>query len=84
MAAVEKLRSKLKANSNFGQLSDAQLESALQAFKIVACRKGEIITREKDNADHFFIVIEGECEILTMSGEDTVLTAGDEIGVEEM
>ncbi len=47
----------------FAGLQPARIEAALRAARIVAMQPGEVIIRQGDPADNFYVIVEGEVEV---------------------
>ena len=47
----------------FAGLQPARIEAALRAARIVAMQPGEVIIRQGDPADNFYVIAEGEVEV---------------------
>lgn len=69
----------------FGALSDDFLEHLVQTLSVVTCMPGETIFREGEPAREFFVVLDGEIEVLKKSrrGRETrvaILGPSDSLG----
>jgi MFS family permease len=75
-SAIDDERRKLADVQMFAGLSPAALETAMRAAEIVAMQSGQVVIRQGDAADRFYVIAEGEVEVTQSQpggGEPTVL-----------
>lgn len=60
---IDPLRRRLADVTLFAGLPPARLESAMRAAVIVPVRAGEVVIRQGDEADRFYVIGEGEVEV---------------------
>jgi CRP-like cAMP-binding protein len=65
---IDPLRRRLADVTLFAGLPPARLESAMRAAAIVPVQQGELVIRQGDEADRFYVIGEGEVEV-TQSAE---------------
>ena len=53
----------LKPNPLFAEFEPATLEALAKNFEVLSFKKGEVIAREGDQADSFFVVEEGRVKV---------------------
>ena len=71
---VDPLRRRLAEVTLFAGLPPARLEAAMRAAKVVPVRGGEMVIRQGDEADRFYVISEGEVEVTQVAdGRQRVL-----------
>ncbi len=63
-------RYSLKKIPLFSSLNDTELSNILKRVRFVEFRKGDVIYREGDNADAFYIVLSGRCRVYVVSSRE--------------
>jgi CRP-like cAMP-binding protein len=56
--------STLQKHPSFAQLNDEQIECLVNVSRLLTARSGDIIFRKGDELDHFYLVVEGDFEII--------------------
>jgi MFS family permease len=75
-STIDDERRKLADVQMFAGLSPAALETAMRAAEIVPMQAGQVVIRQGDAADRFYVIAEGEVEVTQSppgGGEPTVL-----------
>src|SRR5690242_13092003 len=58
----------------FPKLNDYQIECAIEAGEVVSLSDGQVIFREGETADAFYVVLEGKIKVTQrMNGEEAIL-----------
>ena len=71
---VDPLRRRLAEVTLFSGLPPARLEAAMRAAKVVPVRGGEVVIRQGDEADRFYVISEGEVDVTQVAdGRQRVL-----------
>lgn len=72
----------------FAQLPPSRIEELLHRFERVAARKGEVLVREGDEGDYYYVIESGRCHVERMVGGVKVavadLASGDGFGEEAL
>ncbi|MGQ0512274.1 MAG: cyclic nucleotide-binding domain-containing protein [Betaproteobacteria bacterium] len=72
----------------FAQLPPARIEELLQRFERVFARKGDVLVREGDEGDYYYVIESGRCRVERTVGGVKVavadLTSGDAFGEEAL
>ena len=79
---------RLLSGSGLAQLPPAHIHSLLQRFERFPVRQGQVVIREGDTGDYFYLIDSGRCEVSRrVGGADMLLAelkAGDSFGEEAL
>jgi small-conductance mechanosensitive channel/CRP-like cAMP-binding protein len=82
---AQRLKSMLRSTELFRGLGDVEVETLSKEVFIHRYGTGEILLREGDVGDHFFLILEGTCAVVVTSSQGTsisvaAVTSGDIVG----
>lgn len=82
---IPRFKDLLRATELFKSLTDTELDTLAHEVLIHQYGKGEVLLREGDIGDYFFILIEGTCSVIVQSSQGSSIgvasvSAGDVVG----